>query len=61
MNSRCGLEDCDCGYVIEKLMETLNVVRGILPASGSIGSDYLHLIGNMGRDIIDEGLKEAAK
>jgi hypothetical protein len=58
MNSRCGLEDCDCGYVIERMQEALNVVRGILPASGSIGSDYLHLIGNMGRDSIDKALKE---
>ena len=23
MNSRCGLEDCDCGYVIEKLVTAL--------------------------------------
>ncbi|KKL10452.1 hypothetical protein LCGC14_2555670 [marine sediment metagenome] len=23
MNSRCGLEDCDCGYVIEKLLTAL--------------------------------------
>lgn len=23
MNSRCGLEDCDCGYVIEKLISGL--------------------------------------
>lgn len=22
-NSRCGLENCDCGYVIEKLMKAL--------------------------------------
>ena len=25
MNSRCGLEDCDCGYVIEKLEEVVKV------------------------------------
>lgn len=25
MHSRCGLEDCDCGYVIEKLVKALRL------------------------------------
>ena len=27
MKARCGLEDCDCGYTIEKLRETLEAVK----------------------------------
>ncbi len=43
------------------LVEALNTVRGILPASGSLVNDYLHLIGEMGHDIIDEALARAAQ
>ncbi len=27
MNSRCGLEDCDCGHTIDLLLRALVVVR----------------------------------
>ncbi len=26
MNSRCGLEDCDCGHMIEKLVKALEKI-----------------------------------
>jgi hypothetical protein len=41
------------------LVEALNVVRGILPASGSLVDDYLHLVGEMGHSVIDEALARA--
>lgn len=31
MHSRCGLEDCDCGYVIEKLVKGLEAGLAYLP------------------------------
>ena len=30
MHSRCGLEDCDCGYVIEKLVLALEHARDVV-------------------------------
>ena len=32
MNSRCGLEDCDCGYVIDRLRDLLLEVWNSVPA-----------------------------
>ncbi len=29
MKARCGLEDCDCEYTIEKLMKGLEAVRDL--------------------------------
>ncbi len=30
MNARCGLEDCDCGYTIEKLVASLELAASYL-------------------------------
>ena len=36
MNSRCGLEGCDCGYAIDKLLEAL---EGLMPWMGTALAD----------------------
>ena len=38
MHSRCGLEDCDCGYVIERLVMRL---EEIAKGEGRFNRDHL--------------------
>ena len=30
MNSRCGLEDCDCGYVIDSILSKMHEIRDMI-------------------------------
>ncbi len=63
MNSRCGLEDCDCGHTIEKLvaaLERLERVTGRLKVGDFTGNvdngQILELMeaGNGAREAIED-------